>query len=112
MKTVIATGGTGVRAALKAYSVSGKTGTAQKIDKTGTYAKGKYMASFIGFAPSENPKVTILVIIDEPQEKYYGSIVAAPVFKKIANETLNYLNISPKSGNEKLTVSLGSEVIG
>lgn len=112
MKTVIATGGTGVRAALKAYSVSGKTGTAQKIDKTGTYAKGKYMASFIGFAPSENPKVTILVIIDEPQKKYYGSIVAAPVFKKIANETLNYLNISPKSGNEKLTVSIGSEVIG
>jgi cell division protein FtsI (penicillin-binding protein 3) len=112
MKTVIATGGTGVRAALKAYSVSGKTGTAQKIDKTGTYAKGKYMASFIGFAPSENPKVTILVIIDEPQDKHYGGIVAAPVFKKIANETLNYLNISPKSGNEKLTVSFGSEVIG
>ncbi len=112
MKTVVTREGTGVRAALKDYSVSGKTGTAQKIDEKGTYAEGKYLSSFIGFVPSENPKITILVIIDEPQEKYYGGTVAAPVFRKIANETLNYLNISPKSVNEKLIVSLGSEVVG
>lgn len=112
MRTVITPGGTGVRASLKDYSVSGKTGTAQKIGENGTYAEGKYMASFIGFAPSEDPKVTILVIIDEPQKKHYGGIVAAPVFKKIANEALNYLNISPKTGDEKLIVSLGNEVTG
>ena len=93
MKSVTEEGGTGVNAALEDYSVCGKTGTAQKIDEKGTYAKDKYISSFVGFAPMENPAIAILVVIDEPVKAHFGSIVAAPAFKKIAFETLNYINM-------------------
>ena len=109
MKTVITEGGTGVNAALEGYSVSGKTGTAQKIDSSGKYARGKYVASFLGFAPAEEPKVVILVAVDEPEGEHYGGIVAAPAFKKIAHETLNYLNIPPVIERDKLRVSIETE---
>ncbi|RZB30773.1 MAG: cell division protein FtsI (penicillin-binding protein 3) [Desulfobacteraceae bacterium Eth-SRB1] len=99
--TVTETGGTGVNAALGNYAVCGKTGTAQKIDEKGTYAKGKYIASFIGFAPAEDPETAILVVIDEPRNQHYGSIVAAPAFRKIAYETLNYMNLPAR--RNKLT---------
>jgi cell division protein FtsI (penicillin-binding protein 3) len=112
MKTVITEGGTGVNAALEGYSVCGKTGTAQKIDEQGRYARGKYVSSFIGFLPEKMPKAVILVVIDEPEEQHYGSIVAAPVFKKIARKTLNYMNIRPKSNTGKLIVSLKNETRG
>lgn len=91
MKSVVSDGGTGVNAALESYSVCGKTGTAQKIDEKGVYKKGSYIASFIGFIPAEEPEVVILVIVDEPRKEHYGSIVAAPAFRKIAYETLNYI---------------------
>jgi cell division protein FtsI (penicillin-binding protein 3) len=93
MESVTNNGGTGVNAAIEGYSVCGKTGTAQKVDEKGTYAKGKYIASFVGFAPSQNPEVAVIVVIDEPGKKYYSSVVAAPTFKKIAFETLNYMNL-------------------
>lgn len=93
MESVVNKGGTGVNAALEGYSVCGKTGTAQKVDEKGTYAKDKYIASFVGFAPSQNPEVAVLVVIDEPGKEYYSSIVAAPTFKKIVFETLNYMNL-------------------
>jgi len=109
MKTVITEGGTGVNAALDGYSVSGKTGTAQKIDDSGKYARGKYVSSFLGFAPADEPKVVILVIVDEPKDEHYGGTVAAPAFKKIAHETLNYLNISPVMEQDKLRVSIETE---
>ena len=112
MKTVITEGGTGVNAALEGYSVCGKTGTAQKINDQGKYARGKYVSSFIGFLPEKMPKAVILVVIDEPEEQHYGSIVAAPVFKKIAQKTLNYMNIRPKSNAGKLIVSLKNETRG
>jgi len=99
--TVTEAGGTGVNAALESYTVCGKTGTAQKIDEKGTYAKGKYIASFVGFVPAENPVAAILVVIDEPQNQHYGSIVAAPTFRKIAYETLNYMNLP--TGQNKFT---------
>ena len=110
MQTVIAKGGTGVNAALEGYSAGGKTGTAQKIDEQGEYTKGNYTASFVGFAPAEKPKVAILVVIDEPSKEHYGGIVAAPAFRKIANKTLNYLNIPPENKTDKLTASLENEV--
>ena len=112
MKTVISRNGTGTLAALEGYSVSGKTGTSQKIGNDGTYSKDKYIASFAGFTPAENPEIAILVVIDEPTEKYYGGIVAAPAFKKIANEALNHMNISPTIELNKLTLSLKKEARG
>ena len=112
MKTVITKGGTGVKAALDGYSVCGKTGTARKLDDKGKYSDSKHIASFIGFTPAENPKIAILVVIDEPQKKYYGGTVAAPVFQKIAQQTLNYLNAPSDAGTTKFRVSLGSEANG
>ncbi len=105
MKEVVNDGGTGGNAALEGYAVCGKTGTAQKIDETGAYAEGKYLASFVGFVPAERPAVAILVIIDEPKTDHYGGTVAAPVFGKIANQTLNYLNIPPWMEMNRLTAS-------
>jgi cell division protein FtsI (penicillin-binding protein 3) len=112
MRTVTTEGGTGVNAALDGYPVGGKTGTAQKIGESGTYAKGKYVASFIGFTPVENSEVAILVVIDEPRKTYYGGLVAAPVFKAIAHETLNYLNVPPRSKPRQLTGLRGMGVSG
>ena len=112
MSTVITEGGTGVNAAIEGHKVCGKTGTAQKIDAHGKYANDKYVASFLGMAPADNPRVTILVIIDEPRGEHYGGIVAAPVFGEIARETLNYINLSPLKNKERFTVSSEREVMG
>ena len=112
LKSVVSEGGTGVNAALKGYSAGGKTGTAQKIDKSGTYAKGKYLASFLGFAPADRPELAILVVVDEPKKQDYGGIVAAPAFRQIALETLGYLNISPGPDADRLRVSRGNRANG
>lgn len=112
LKTVIADGGTGVNAALEGYAVGGKTGTAQKIDESGTYSKGRYLSSFVGFAPADQPEVAILVIVDEPKRQSYGGVVAAPAFRQIALETLGYLNIPPGPDADRLRVSRGSRTNG
>lgn len=89
--------GTGTRAALEGYRAAGKTGTAQKI-VDGRYSREKYLSSFIGFAPLPNPRVTILVQVDEPRNgAYYGGDVCAPYFKNIAQGVLLYLQIPPDS---------------
>lgn len=86
--------GTGAGAKIEGYTVGGKTGTAQKIDKTiGKYSKKHYVSSFCGMIPAMEPKLVILVLFDEPQGDYYASSVAAPVFAKIAQRTMQYLNI-------------------
>jgi cell division protein FtsI (penicillin-binding protein 3) len=112
LKSVITEGGTGVNAALQGYTVCGKTGTAQKIDDSGTYAKGKYLSSFLGFAPADQPELAILVIVDEPRKKDYGGIVAAPAFRQIALDTLSYLNIPPGPDADRLRVSRGDRANG
>jgi cell division protein FtsI (penicillin-binding protein 3) len=112
LKTVITEGGTGVNAALEGYSVCGKTGTAQKIDGSGTYAKGRYLSSFIGLVPADQPELAILVILDEPTVQTYGGIVAAPAFRQIALETLSYLNIPPGPDADRLRVSRGNRAKG
>ena len=105
--------GTGFNAAIEGYTVCGKTGTAQKTNETGRYAKGKYISSFVGFTPAENPEIAVLVILDEPMKSHYGGIVAAPAFSKIAQETLTYLNIPPKNRKtDRLTVSKESRLLG
>lgn len=105
MRAVVAEGGTGVNAALEGYSVCGKTGTAQKVDTDGTYAEEKYLASFVGLTPSRDPQLSIVVIIDEPRSEHYGGVVAAPAFRRIAHESLNYLNILPDESGDHLTAS-------
>jgi cell division protein FtsI (penicillin-binding protein 3) len=96
METVTGEGGTGTKAALDGYRVAGKTGTAQKVDSvTHTYSPSKRIGSFVGFVPADKPKLTIAVIIDEPQGIKYGGVVAAPAFKGIAQNSLAYLKIQP-----------------
>ena len=101
MGTVTTEKGTGVNAALESYPVCGKTGTAQKIDQTGQYSKDNYIASFVGFAPEEDPRIAILIVIDEPKNNHYGGIVAAPVFKKVAQETFNYINVQEQNQDKR-----------
>ena len=87
--------GTGNTAQLNGYSAAGKTGTAQKIDvRTRTYSKTKYIASFVGFAPVNDPAITIAVIIDSPTVgSHFGHAVSAPVFQELAQEVLEYLGV-------------------
>jgi len=88
-------GGTAIEAAVDGYLVAGKTGTAQKADYVhGGYAKDKWLASFIGFAPAERPAVVISVVIDEPVIAHYGGTVAGPVFRRIAEVTLRHMGIA------------------
>jgi cell division protein FtsI (penicillin-binding protein 3) len=86
--------GTGPKAHLDGWTSAGKTGTAQKIDPTtGRYSRTRYIASFTGFAPINNPAVTILVSLDSPVGLHEGGQVAAPVFKRIAEQVLAYLDV-------------------
>ena len=106
MVTVTEPGGTGTRAALPGYRVAGKTGTAQKVDPvTGGYSVDKRVSSFIGFVPADSPALVISVTIDEPEGKGYGGVVAAPVFARVAKQSLSYLNILPKGSMEALDVA-------
>lgn len=99
LKTVPTKGGTAPDAELEHYTVAGKTGTAQKIED-GRYVRGKYLASFIGFFPADNPELCISVVLDEPKGRYYGGQTAAPIFRDIAIRAASYLNIRPDRGEE------------
>jgi cell division protein FtsI (penicillin-binding protein 3) len=87
--------GTGTAARVDGFTVAGKTGTAQKlVDRR--YSRSEYNASFVGFIPSRKPVLTIIVVIDSPHQKgYYGGTVAAPIFKRIAEESLRHLGVAP-----------------
>jgi cell division protein FtsI (penicillin-binding protein 3) len=86
--------GTGIKAILEGYSSAGKTGTAQKVDPaTGTYSHTKYVASFAGFAPINNPAITVAVILDSPVGLHQGGQVSAPVFQRVAQQVLEYLHV-------------------
>jgi membrane peptidoglycan carboxypeptidase len=88
--------GTAKLAAIPGYPVAGKTGTAQKVSN-GRYDPSKYLAAFVGIVPADNPRVVIAVMVDEPRGVHYGGVVAAPVFKEIAEATLRYLGVPPSS---------------
>ncbi|MDO7788015.1 stage V sporulation protein D [Desulforamulus aquiferis] len=86
--------GTGKNAFVEGYRAAGKTGTAQVVAERGGYASGKYVASFTGFAPVNDPKISVLIMIAEPQGgNYYGGMVAAPVFSSLALDVLRYLGV-------------------
>jgi cell division protein FtsI (penicillin-binding protein 3) len=88
-------GGTAPRAQVEGFQVAGKTGTAHKPEQGG-YAKDRYVSSFVGFAPADRPRFVIAVMVDEPSAgKHYGGEVAAPVFSRIANDTLRRMQLSP-----------------
>lgn len=90
-------GGTGEQAIPQGYEVGGKTGTAQKVDNVlGGYSEDRFTSGFIGFAPAEEPKIVVLVAIDEPRGSTYGGVVAAPVFRAIVEKVLPHLNVFPK----------------
>ncbi len=90
-------GGTGTLAQVHGFDVAGKTGTAQKIDPvTGGYSADKRVSSFVGFVPAQDPRLTILVVLDEPKDKTYGGLVAAPVFSRVATQALRYVGVAPQ----------------
>jgi cell division protein FtsI (penicillin-binding protein 3) len=86
--------GTGRKAILEGYSSAGKTGTAQKVDPaTGVYSKTKYIGSFAGFAPVNNPQIVVAVILDSAVGLHQGGQVSAPVFRRISQQVLEYLHV-------------------
>jgi cell division protein FtsI (penicillin-binding protein 3) len=87
--------GTGTAAALPGYQVAGKTGTAAKPDPDGGYSTSRYVASFVGVVPAMNPRLVVLVTVDEPGSAIWGGVVAAPAFAEIARFALQYLEIPP-----------------
>ena len=95
MLTNVVNEGTGKAAAIPGYVVAGKTGTAEKPDPRGGYAKGKYVASFVGFVPATRPRFVVLVMVDEPQGAIFGAVVAAPAFQQIARFALQYYEVQP-----------------
>ncbi|HWJ03017.1 MAG TPA: penicillin-binding transpeptidase domain-containing protein, partial [Verrucomicrobiae bacterium] len=98
LESVVANG-TGGNARIQGYRIAGKTGTAQKVEENGKYSEDHYIASFIGFAPADDPRIAVLVIVDSASKgAFRGGEIAAPRFKAIVEQTLQYLNV-PRSGN-------------
>jgi cell division protein FtsI (penicillin-binding protein 3) len=92
LEGVLAPGGTASEVSVPGYTLAGKTGTAQKV-VDGTYSETQFVASFVGFAPAEDPQLLVSVAVDEPQGDYYGGTVAAPAFGEIAKFALPHLGI-------------------
>ena len=105
LKTVTEEGGTAKSASVSGNNVAGKTGTAQIIDpRTRRYSTEKFVSSFVGFVPADNPKIAMIVVVYEPKGQIYGGVVAAPVFKKIAENALSYLNVPREDGEGSMLV--------
>lgn len=106
LRTVVEEGGTATKAAIDGNLVAGKTGTSQKADpETGNYSTDRYVSSFIGFLPADDPRISIIVVVDEPKGEIYGGSVAAPIFKEIAEQVLTYLKIPRIEEDLKVFVS-------
>jgi cell division protein FtsI (penicillin-binding protein 3) len=94
LEGVLAPGGTAQEVDVPGYTLAGKTGTAQKVDpETGTYSESEFVASFVGFAPAQDPQLLVSIVVDNPKGDYYGGTVAAPAFGEIARFALPYLRI-------------------
>jgi cell division protein FtsI/penicillin-binding protein 2 len=90
----VVTDGTAKAGKLEGYTAAGKTGTAQKVEN-GRYSQSKVVASFAGFAPATNPVISMIVMVDEPVGAHHGGDVAAPVFKRVAEQVLRYMSVPP-----------------
>jgi len=95
LEGVLEAGGTASAVTVPGYTLAGKTGTAQKV-VDGVYSETEFVASFVGFAPAENPQLLVAVVVDNPKGDYYGGTVAAPAFGEIARFALPYLGIAPQ----------------
>jgi len=95
LEGVLAPGGTASEVSVPGYTLAGKTGTAE-VPENGTYSETKYVASFIGFAPAQDPRLLVAVIVNQPQGEIYGGSVAAPAFGEIAGFALPYLGVPPQ----------------
>jgi len=105
LKTVVEEGGTARKAKISGNLVAGKTGTAQMTDPdTGRYSEDKFISSFVGFVPADNPRLALIVVVYEPNGATYGGTVAAPVFKKIIEQTLTYLDIPMEKDENHLRI--------
>src|SRR5436190_6116885 len=98
LEGVLAPGGTASEVSVPGYTLAGKTGTAQ-VAENGTYSTTDYVASFVGFAPAQDPKLLVAVVVNKPRGEIYGGTVAAPAFGQIAKFALPYLHIPPDQGN-------------
>jgi len=100
----VITDGTGGKAAIPGFRVAGKTGTAQKIDpRTGSYSVSRFVTSFAGYVPADNPRLAMIVVIDEPQGDAWGGTVAAPVFSRVGEQVLSYLGVG---SHEPVTLAM------
>ena len=95
LEKVVSAEGTAKKAAVPAYRVAGKTGTVHKPSPSGGYDEDRYQSIFVGFAPVSNPRFVLAVMVDEPQGKYFGGEVAAPVFARIMSDALRFNGITP-----------------
>ncbi len=102
LKMVVRRGGTGIYADIPEYTAAGKTGTAQKVEN-GRYSQTKYVGSFVGYVPADDPEISIIVVMDQPTGDYYGGVVSAPVFREVARKVLKYLEILPEPERIPLT---------
>lgn len=111
LKEVTNEGGTGMMANVEGFEVAGKTGTAQKADLVhGGYASRKRVASFIGFVPADDPRLVLLVLVDEPEVNVYGGVVAAPVFRNIARGALRHFAVAPQKSVPLPAAAFGAQV--
>lgn len=102
LEKVVSEGGA-KRAAVQGYRFAGKTGTAEKLKPDGQgYLEGRYIASFAGFGPVEDPQIAALIVLDDPAGIYYGGQIAAPVFNDIMTQVMRYLNVRPDDTNQVL----------
>ncbi len=96
LQAVTQPGGTAEKLSLPGYRFAGKTGTAQKVDPaTRRYSNEKWASSFVGFAPLDDPRIVLYVVIDEPQGGHFGSLVAGPVFEEVVGDALRWLGVQP-----------------
>ena len=105
LKTVTEDGGTAKSASVNGNFVAGKTGTAQMVDpRTKRYSSEKFISSFVGFVPADDPKIAMIVVIYEPKGQIYGGVVAAPVFKQISENALSYLEVPREDSRREMLV--------
>ena len=111
METVVSDKGTAQRAAIPGYRVGGKTGTAKKASGRHGYAAGRYQSLFAGMVPAGNPRLVMVVMIDEPHGgAYYGGVVAAPVFAKVMEGALRLFNVPPDAPAPSMLLAGGRAV--